>query len=70
MALLFGRNSCEYAEVSCTWCGRMIAGNWIARHERGCSERIHKAPIETLNFGEIKAAGRLEEMRAALRRSE
>lgn len=64
-------------KVPCKYCGKLIGSNMLQVHHRTCSaaiqakeaqrlERIKTAPIETLTYGEIREADRLEEMRRKL----
>jgi hypothetical protein len=58
----------EYQRVLCPYCQKAIAWNRMTVHKSCCSQRIYKAPIETLTYGEAKASGRIKEfIREALK---
>jgi len=46
---------------SCPYCQRMISYTQMNRHKETCKERIHKAPLNEITYGEAKDSGRIKE---------
>lgn len=51
------------SKLKCPYCSREIAGTQMRKHKKTCPKKLLNAPIQDLNYGEIKAAGRLNELR-------
>ena len=50
-------------KLPCPYCDKLIVGGgYMVRHKENCHQRIYKAPIDTLNYGEAKQANRLMEV--------
>lgn len=45
----------------CSYCSREIASTQMRRHKQACPQRIHKAPLSELTYGEAKKSGRYAE---------
>jgi len=57
------RGHAGYSKLPCPYCKKEIAGNRMSVHKKACPLRIYKAPITELCYGEIKASGRLSELK-------
>ncbi len=66
MAKLFGRNTHEWAKVTCPHCGKQFAR--MSAHLKACGpyrEKLAQKPLGELTFYEAKISGRLEEYRGS-----